>query len=61
MHAALQGRNQSSIDKKKELRMQYWRYGYNNDHTLDYFTTIFLNKKVLLPTLAPGIITLILT
>ena len=56
MHAVLQRINQLSIDKKKELRIQYWRYGRNNHHILNYFTNTFLNKKVLPLTPAPGTI-----
>ena len=55
MHAALQGINQSSIDKRKESGTQCWRYGRNNHYTLDYFTNTSLNGKVLPPT--PGTIT----
>ena len=55
MHAALQGINQSSIDKKKKSRTQYWRYSRNNHYTLDYFANTSLNGKVLPP--APGTIT----
>ena len=55
MHAALQGINQSSIDKKKESGTQYWRCGRNNHHTLDCFANTSLDRKVLPP--APGTIT----
>ena len=55
IHAALQGINQSSIDKKKELGTQCWRYGRNNHHTLDCFANTSLDGKVLPP--APGTIT----
>ena len=54
MYAALQGINQSSIDKKKELGTQCWRCGRNNHHTLDCFTNTSLDRKVLPP--APGTI-----
>ena len=55
IHAALQGINQSSINKKKELKVKYWRYGDNNHYILDYFTNTSLNGKALPP--APGTIT----
>ena len=54
MHAALQGINQSSIDKRKESGTQCWRCDRNNHHTLDYFANTSLDGKVLPP--APGTI-----
>ena len=49
IHAALQGIDQSSIDKRKESRMQCWRCGRNNHHTLDCFANTSLDGKALPP------------
>ena len=54
MHAALQGINQLSIDKRKELRVECWRCSCNSHYTLDCFANTSLDGKVLPP--APGMI-----